>query len=66
MCNILVPISLKELKEKTELKSSIRVSALGVPGKPFCMEMRLTERRSPMHKIFKIMNFKYNIDLLWS
>ena len=59
-------MSLKELTEKTELKSSVRVYAIGVPERPFCMVMHLTEWRSLMRTLFEIMKFKYNIDLLWS
>ena len=43
----------------------IRVLIRG-SGRPFYPELRLTKRRSPMFKIFKMMKFDYNIDLFRS
>ena len=59
-------LSLKGLTEKTELKSSVRVSTVRVTGGPFYTDKLWTKRTSPMCKLIEIVKFEYNIDLLWS
>ena len=59
-------LSLKGLTEKTESKSTSRVFTVKVTRGPFCTVKLLTEWTSPLCKLFEIMKFEYNIDLLWS
>ena len=59
-------VKLKRIKNWKRIENrQIRVSSQGFRTTVY-PELRLTERKSPMFKIFKMMKFEYNIDLLWS